>query len=42
MQPFSSHHDRHDGGPPQLEALLPAAGSMTALCLILLALLFVI
>ncbi len=42
MQPFSSAPDRHDGGPPPLEALLPAAGSMAALCLILLALLFVV
>ncbi len=42
MLPISFEHDRHDGGPPPLEALLPAAGSMAALCLILLALLFVI
>ena len=42
MQPLSAEPDRHDGQPPPLEALLPAAGAMTALCLILLSLLFVI
>ena len=33
-------HPNHDA--PHVEALLPAAGAMTALCLMLLALLFVI
>lgn len=42
MQPFSTDPDRREAGPPPLEALLPAAGAMSALCLILLALLFVI
>lgn len=42
MQPFAALPERHDGRPPPLEGLLPAAGAMTALCLILLALLFVI
>ncbi len=42
MQSLTATPQRHDGGPPPLEALLPAAGSMSALCLILLALLFVI
>jgi len=42
MQRFSVELDRHHGQPPPLEGLLPAAGAMTALCLILLSLLFVI
>jgi|GEM_PF-5510595 len=42
MQPFSVERDRHHGQPPPLEGLLPAAGAMSALCLILLSLLFVI
>lgn len=42
MQPFSAAPDRHDGQPPPLEGLLPAAGAMTALCLLLLCLLVVI
>ena len=42
MQNLACDHAPLNHDAPHVEALLPAAGAMTALCLMLMALLFVI
>ncbi len=42
MRRLSREQTQSNHDAPPIEALLPAAGAMTALCLMLLALLFVI